>query len=126
MLKGFIFITALLPLVAWAQKAPNCSGGQAQANICAARQLEAVDAQLSRIYEGQLKRLRNEWSIRGLQEAQQAWIAFREKDCEYDASATKGGSGHSQWVSVCMTRHTKRRIEDMRKFQKCEENGCPW
>ncbi len=49
-----------------------------------------------------------------LREAQRAWIVFRDKDCEFEASAAAGGQAYEPLYVSCQTDKTMRRIKELK------------
>lgn len=124
----FISFLLFLPVVAWAQQdtEKHCDSDSLSEKLCAAHRYEEADKELNVIYNEQLNRLKNEEPKKRLRAAQRAWIKFRDEDCHYQGWATEKGSIHPYIVSECMTRHTKKRIEDIKDFTQCTHAGCPW
>jgi uncharacterized protein YecT (DUF1311 family) len=94
--------------------------------LCAAEKLIAAEAELKELYSEQMHRLQNEEPKKRLRSSQQAWLEFRQKDCEYQGWATEQGSIHSLIVSECEIRHTEQRIKALKAFINCTQAGCPW
>jgi len=62
-----------------------------------------------------------------LKRSQLEWIKFRDKDCEYrQGPQDLRGSMDQQILYDCMSLHTERRIEDLKSYVSCRENGCPY
>ena len=114
-----IILFASLALPAAAQEV-DCASAMVQAdlNACAYQDWEAADAQLNAAYQRALAVVRD-WDAnlpederggaRALQEAQRAWITFRDKACEAEGYAMKGGSAEPLLVYGCMRQLTEDR-----------------
>jgi uncharacterized protein YecT (DUF1311 family) len=114
-----IILFASLSLPAAAQEV-DCASAMVQAdlNACAYQDWEAADAQLNAAYQRALAVVRD-WDAnlpederggaRALQEAQRAWITFRDRACEAEGYAFKGGSAEPLLVYGCMRRLTEER-----------------
>jgi uncharacterized protein YecT (DUF1311 family) len=114
-----IALACLLGVPAAAQDV-DCANAMAQMelNQCAYADWEAADADLNAAYK-QAMALLKEWDAglpadeRGgaeaLREAQRSWIAFRDKACEAEGYAMKGGSAEPLLVYGCMRLLTEER-----------------
>lgn len=102
----------------------DCATAMAQADLnqCAYQDWEAVDAQLNEVY-GEAMSVLKSWDAslpedeRGgaeaLKEAQRAWITFRDKACEAEGYAMKGGSAEPLLVYGCMRVLTEERVNHL-------------
>jgi uncharacterized protein YecT (DUF1311 family) len=102
----------------------NCepAGNQQEMNQCAAADYYAADLEMNRLYGTQMARLSA--GKGALRELQKAWLVFRDKVCAYEVPADNG-SIYSMSVSLCLAKHTKQRVEDLRAYVACTDNGCP-
>ena len=114
-----ILVLACLTLPAAAQEV-DCANAMAQAdlNACAYQEWDAADADLNAVYR-QAMALLQDWDAnlpadeqggaKALKEAQRAWITFRDKACEAEGYAMKGGSAEPLLVYGCMRVLTEER-----------------
>ena len=112
----------------------DCANALAQQdmNQCAYGDWEAADADLNAVYKVALAMLKD-WDSglpaeeRGgadaLRQAQRAWITFRDKACEAEGYAMKGGSAEALLVYGCMRRLTKERNFVEEKREKNKQTG---
>lgn len=119
MIRPFLFL-ACLSLPATAQEI-DCANAvtQLDMNQCAYADWEAADAELNTVY-GQAMALLKTWDTDlpddekggadALKEAQRAWITFRDKACEAEGYAMKGGSAEPLLVYGCMRQLTEERV----------------
>ena len=115
-----LIVLACLTLPAAAQDI-DCANAitQMDMNQCAHDDWEAADAELNQVYK-QAMRLLKTWDAdlpadeRGganaLKEGQRAWITFRDKACEAESYAMKGGSAQPLLVYGCMRQLTLERV----------------
>ncbi len=108
-----------LTLPAAAQEA-NCRTAVSQTELsqCAYDDWEIADAELNRAYKRAMQLLKD-WDANlpedekggaeALKEAQRAWITFRDKACEVEGYAMKGGSAEPLLVYGCMRQLTEDR-----------------
>jgi len=95
------------------------AGGNATMSLCMHRELEESDARLNLVYAGLFKALAQP---QGLQQAQRAWIAFRDAECKFQNEAMQGGSAYRFSTDLCLVQITEQRIAELERVQPC--NGC--
>jgi uncharacterized protein YecT (DUF1311 family) len=91
---------------------------QMEMNQCAYEDWESADAELNLAYDRAMQ-LVEEWdsyvavgksgAAEALRDAQRAWITFRDKACESEAYAMKGGTGEAQVRYTCLAQLTEDR-----------------
>jgi len=115
-----------LALLAAMIAAPALAQTQGAMNADAARQAEAADRALNTRYAGIVARVSPATKLL-LRDAQRSWIAFRDRQCAFEASGVKGGSAYPMVHSGCLARVTKERTRDLTRFGRCEEGdlSCP-
>ena len=113
-------VLACLSLPAAAQEV-DCARAMAQQDLnhCAYQEWEAADARLNEVY-GRAMALLKAWDsdlpadekggADALKGAQRAWITFRDKACEAEGYAMKGGSAEPLLVYGCMRQLTEERV----------------
>jgi uncharacterized protein YecT (DUF1311 family) len=75
---------------------------------CAVEEYDAWDARLNTAYGAYLQSLDAPRDA-GLREAQRAWLALRDADCAFEASAFEGSSMQPLVNAGCMTDYAARR-----------------
>lgn len=113
-----------------AMAADDCDNASDQAtlNECADKAYKTSDRQLNELYGEIKQRLADDSGKKKLWVAgQQAWIAFRDAECEFSSSGVKGGSAYPMILTICLDGLTKKRIEDFNAYLACEEGdlSCP-
>jgi uncharacterized protein YecT (DUF1311 family) len=98
----------------------DCATAEAQQDLnqCAYADWEAADADLNTVYQAAIAML-EQWDADlpsdekggadALREAQRAWITFRDKTCEAEGYAMKGGSAEPLLIYGCMRLVTEER-----------------
>lgn len=98
----------------------DCANAMAQQelNQCAYADWEAADADLNAAYQSAMA-LMKEWDAGvptaeqggavALRDAQRAWVTFRDKACEAEGFAMRGGSAEPLLVYGCMRQLTEER-----------------
>lgn len=105
----------------------DCDKSQRSMNECARDQFKHYDTILNNVYNQQTKYLQTQKYVKQLQNAQRAWITFRDKDCTYVAGKFEdSGSIWALQHYSCLTERTKTRIVEIRSYLSCRENGCQW
>ena len=89
---------------------------------CAGSDFDAADKELNKIYRELLSRLPDSADQKALKAAQLAWIAFRDKDCEFEAGPVEGsGSIRPMVAGMCLADRTRTRTAQLKTFLNCEE-----
>jgi uncharacterized protein YecT (DUF1311 family) len=107
-------------------QAQDCDANQASMNQCASKEYAALDAELNTQYNAQMGYLKTPVRKKALQDAQKKWIAFRDADCQYQAG--KREEGGSLWPlaqAQCLSAQTKVRVEQLKVYTACRQEGCP-
>jgi uncharacterized protein YecT (DUF1311 family) len=105
----------------------DCEKNQLEMNTCASQIFGAADSELNALYRQQMNYLSDKTYKQYLKSSQLEWIKFRDKDCIYQAGdGSGGGSMYYFELFNCRYIHTKRRIEDLKSYVECRENGCPY
>jgi len=107
-------------------QAEDCNPTQASMNQCASKDYAAQDAELNKQYKAQMAYLTSPAQKKALQDAQKKWIAFRDADCQYQVG--KREDGGSLWPlsqAQCLTAQTKVRVEQLKAYTACRQEGCP-
>src|SRR5262245_36440691 len=98
------------------QKKPDpCANAQSQAemNICAGKAYEAADADLNTAYR-KLASMLDDGEKAQLKEAENAWIKYRDLNCEFVADQYKGGSIRPMIHGYCLADVTKKRTTEIK------------
>jgi uncharacterized protein YecT (DUF1311 family) len=97
-------------------------------NECADASYKQADAKLNVVYKQITARLKHDPAkTKLLVNAETAWVAFRDAECKFAASASAGGSIYPMVVSGCLERLTIARTKDLTAYSKCSEydSSCP-
>lgn len=121
-----LLVLACLTLPAAAQEV-DCDNAvtQQDMNQCAYADWESADAKLNAAYKRAMA-VMTQWDAdlpeaeqggaAALKEAQRAWITFRDKACEAEGYAMKGGSAEPLLVYGCMRQLTEDRTGQLTGF----------
>jgi uncharacterized protein YecT (DUF1311 family) len=95
-------------------KSDPCSGAANQRELteCAAAQYMKSDVRLNDVYKPFLTSLDQEHQVK-LRTAQRAWVAFRDAECDLQASEALHGSMEAQLRYTCLQEVTTIRIKDL-------------
>jgi uncharacterized protein YecT (DUF1311 family) len=104
-------LAAALLLVHALSQTDRCESPQTQAemNVCAAQEFRRTDARLNTVYQKLVKTLDANRRVK-LRAAQRAWLAYRDAQCDFEASASEGGSMQPLELASCKSNATKERI----------------
>src|SRR5262245_50073705 len=99
---------------------------QAEMTASAAAAYKKADAELGSKYKKILARLRPE-QVTSFREAERAWIAFRDAECDFGSSGVAGGSARPMIEALCLESETRTRIKQFDTWLHCEEGdmSCP-
>ena len=123
-LIGLIVIICSLSAVSHSQEKRASSslcgeyGTQAEANACARREYQKVDAEMVAAYD----RLMTELASYGgkhqqrLRRAQASWLQYRDANCESEASIYEGGSIRPAVYYSCLASVTRERARRLEEF----------
>jgi uncharacterized protein YecT (DUF1311 family) len=119
-------LAALLLLLATPAAAQDvdCANAMTQSdmNACAYQDWEVQDADLNAAYVAAMDVLQlwdanlpaaEKGGVKAMRDAQRAWITFRDKACEAEGYAMKGGSAEPLLVYGCMARLTETRAAQL-------------
>ncbi|WP_367717167.1 lysozyme inhibitor LprI family protein [Nitratireductor sp. GISD-1A_MAKvit] len=127
---GYLFSIALAALVGplWlagaAAQEPDCGSPQTQLDMtqCASEDYRIADAELNARYGAVMRRYEsNEEGRRMLQDAQRAWIRFRDAECALATLSVRGGSIEPMIRAQCLQELTETRARQLEELAQCEE-----
>ena len=97
-----------------------CTDAQTTAEMrdCTGKEYKQADAELNRVYKQLMSKLEDEGHKTALKNAQQAWIRYRDTNCEYESYLNRGGTIYSVIHTGCLTRMTKERTTELREVLK--------
>ena len=102
---------------------------QMDITVCSSEEFEHVDAELNRVWRTVSAKLQR-WDksperkrdkltalYPGLLSAQRAWLRYREEQCSIEGLySAEGGSAYQSFISLCRTRITKQRIDELKRI----------
>jgi len=113
---SFVLLCAAFPLQAIADY-KRCfeTGTTIDINDCLGDEFQKLHNQLEQTYQRTVKGLTPD-AGRSLDEAQKAWMEFREKDCRAVYEFWKAGSIRNTKYMVCLIEKTRGRIAELRRW----------
>lgn len=84
-------------------------------NRCAQADFEAADGKLNRLYKQLVSKSGTDEKA-ALRDAQRAWVAYRDKECEYETIGSAGGSIRPMEEWQCAAALTEVRSKEFAKF----------
>jgi uncharacterized protein YecT (DUF1311 family) len=104
----------------------GCGGAQMSLNRCAEYHFIERDLELNDAYRDLKKNLDGR-DLDKLVVAQRAWVAFRDRECEFSASDVEGGSMHPMVALICEREMTEERIAQLKTYAACTSvrGTCP-
>ena len=96
----------------------NCDEPQTQLamNICSGRDYQTADAELNEVYQALLSQQFGTGRA-ALEDAEIAWLSFRDLDCAFSKNFYEGGSIAPLIYNGCMENQTLTRTEELRQPQ---------
>ena len=97
-----------------------CANAQTTAEMrdCAGREYKKADDELNRVYRQVMSKLEDEGHKTALKTAQQAWIKYRDANCEYESYLNRGGTIYPVVYTGCLTGMTINRVKELREMLK--------
>lgn len=117
--------------VSTARAADDCANAQDQAtmNECAGKDFNAADKKLNDAYKQIEGRLKDDAASKKLLvDAQRAWIAFRDAECNFQGGPrAEAGSMYPMVVASCQAALTNGRLKDLQGYLNCTDadTDCP-
>jgi len=118
---GIILLLSLVSSAAYAQKL-DCKNASDQLtlNECADKDFKASDAKLNEVYRA-LSSKTSQQGKTSLQNAQRAWLAYRDAQCRFETLGTIDGSIHPMVYASCMDKLTQAQTKLLGAQLHCEE-----
>src|SRR5262245_26788158 len=76
--------------------------GTAGQSDCYHNRYTKADAELNRVYGQLMSKLDSQSQKDALRDAQRAWISYRDKECDFDASQYEGGTFENIANTACL------------------------
>ena len=117
----FVFVVGLAGMSSsFAQrkkKANPCDNAknQNEMNTCAENEYKTADVVLNRVYGQLMSKLEDDQKAK-LKEAEQAWIKYRDSNCEFEAFPNFGGSIYPLVYNGCLKTMTNNRTKELKAF----------
>jgi uncharacterized protein YecT (DUF1311 family) len=118
MIRFVAIVAGGLTLLSAAASATECDRNdptQIGLNRCAQADFAVADAKLNQLYK-QLIAKSGADEKTALRDTQRAWVAYRDKECEYETIGSAGGSIRPMEEWECATALTEARAKDFAKF----------
>jgi len=94
----------------------NQSGVTVDLVECSLKKLAEADAELNKTYRQLVPKLGDKkWEVK-LRTAQQAWIKYRDANCDYESEFSGGGSAVTFEYNFCLADMTTARTKELREM----------
>lgn len=125
LLSGALLFTAIVANGYQSQTTDPCKDAQTTFEMkqCAAKKYKQADDELNRVYRQLVAKLEDEGHKTSLKTAQQAWLKYRDTNCDFESYLNRGGTIYSLVVSDCMTVMTNSRTSELKEQIKRLEGG---
>ncbi|HEY1797798.1 MAG TPA: lysozyme inhibitor LprI family protein [Stellaceae bacterium] len=118
-------LAAVLLFAAWpaAAQTLDCSKAQTQIDLdrCADQGFRKADAALNQVYARLKAGTTEPDSLKRLVDAEKAWLAYRDRECELETEDSIGGSIHLMEIAACYREKTVARTTELKKQIYCPE-----
>lgn len=116
-----IFVVLTFSMKVQAQESESCPGlTQSEMTRCAYNHLRATNSELNTVYRQLMAKISDHGKTL-LRDTQRAWIAYRDKQCEFSTAGAAGGSVHPMVHAQCLAELTKAQIEVLKAQLQCVE-----
>ena len=88
---------------------------------CAGKEYQKTDAELNAVYKQLMASLSDREHQASLRAAQQAWLKYRDANCEFEAFENRGGTIYPLVYTSCLAAVTRARTKELRA--QTEEEG---
>jgi len=97
-----------------------CANAQTTVEMrdCAGKEYQKADAALNKTYRELMAKLDDDGQKAALKAAQQAWIKYRDTNCEFESYQNKGGTIYPVVYTGCLTSMTSARTKELREAIK--------
>jgi len=97
------------------KKSGPCANPQTQSemNMCAGEDFKAADAVLNQVYQQLVAKLDDEEKAL-LKDAENAWLKYRDTNCEFVGDQYKGGTMRPMVEAGCLEDMTRKRTTELR------------
>jgi len=121
MTRIFILALAAAAFAPSLAQAADCNNARTQAemNICAGHELEQTNATINNLYKETMAKYDAEGQDL-LRKSERAWIVFRDAECDFRTSGSKGGSIWPLVHAQCLTELTRARIKQLEQAANCQ------
>ena len=95
----------------------DCSKAQSTPEVkyCSQLSYQGADRQLNQVYQQVILSVKGE-PKQLLISAQQAWIKFRDNNCDFETYLNRGGTGYEIFRNGCLERLTNQRTKDLQDY----------
>jgi uncharacterized protein YecT (DUF1311 family) len=99
------------------KKQDPCANAKSTAEMrdCVGRQYKTADDELNRVYRQLMSKLDDEGHKAALKTAQQAWIKYRDANCDFESYLSRGGTMEPVSHYGCLTWMTAARTKELRE-----------
>lgn len=93
----------------------NKAGTTVEMKYCSQQSYQAADRRLNQVYKKVISTLNSEQK-QILTAAQQIWIKFRDRNCDFEVYGNRGGTGYEIFRNGCLERLTTQRTKDLQDY----------
>jgi len=83
--------------------------------MCTSKKYKQADDELNKVYRALMSKSYDEGHKASLKTAQQAWLKYRDTNCDFESYLNRGGSIYSVVVGDCLTSMTNSRTKELKE-----------
>jgi uncharacterized protein YecT (DUF1311 family) len=120
---AMLIMFAALGVIAEPQKTKDpCANAQTTAEMrdCAGKEYKQADDELNQVYRQLVAKMYDEGRKTALKTAQQAWIRYRDANCDFASYLNRGGTTEPVVRYNCMTGMTVERTKELREYLEAD------
>lgn len=121
---ALLIVFVALNVLAQPQKTQDpCANAQTTAEMreCAGKEYKQADDELNKVYRQLTAKIGDDEGRKtALKTAQQAWIKYRDSNCDFASYLNRGGTIEPVVRFNCMTEMTVSRAKDLRQFLEAD------
>lgn len=99
---------------------PASAQTQLEMNIQAGTAFHRADTELNALYRDLVAKIDAQGKA-ALRNAQQAWLKFRDAECDFETRDAEGGSIHPMVMNQCLEDLTRQRNQQLKRQLTCQE-----
>ncbi len=115
-----VLVCLLVWTKSWAEESTKEDPSQTDMNLSSINYAEKAERELNAVYKKLMKKISRKGKPK-LRTAQNAWLEYRKKQCEFNTLASSDGSAYSMVLSDCHAYLAIQQTKILKQQLECEE-----